>query len=167
MIDELLDLVDGNDRVIGQQKRSEIYRLGLTNFRVVNAFLVNQEDKLWIPRRSSEKSIFPLCLDISMGGHVLAGENYEEAFRRELREELDLGLDDIPWRLIGHLTPQKHGVSAFMKVYQIDNDRTPTYNEDDFVEFFWLTPQEVLKRIDSGDRAKDDLPKLIKWFMAR
>lgn len=157
--DELLDLVDEQDRVIGIWSRSEIYREGLKNFRVVNAFLINDAGQLWIPRRSAKKRIFPLCLDMSVGGHVISGETYEEAFRRELLEELRIDLDEVGWKDLGQLTPHEHGVSAFMHVYEIHSNHSPDYNRDDFVEFFWMTPQEVLKRIEDGDGAKDDLSK--------
>ncbi len=71
--DEILNIVDENDYVIGQKKRSEIYCQRLCNFRVVNAFVVNSLGQLWIPRRSAHKSIFPFCLDVSMGGQPLRG----------------------------------------------------------------------------------------------
>jgi isopentenyldiphosphate isomerase len=83
-MDELLDIVDQNDKVIGRKLRSEIYENKMSNFRVVNAFLINDNGQLWIPRRSANKRIFPSCLDTSMGGHVSSGETYEDAFKREL-----------------------------------------------------------------------------------
>ena len=90
-MDELLDLVDQQDKIIGQKLRSEIYDKKLTNFRVVNAFIQNDDGDLWIPRRSKDKRVFPLCLDASMGGHVAAGETYEEAFNRELKMQVENG----------------------------------------------------------------------------
>jgi len=162
--DELLDLVDEHDQVIGRRSRNEIYREGLNNFRVVNAFLINAAGQFWISRRSAHKRIFPLCLDMSVGGHVASGETYDEAFRRELLEELGLNFDEVDWRILGHLSPHEHGVSAFMQVYEISSNLAPEYNRDDFVEFFWLNPPEILERIQNGDCAKDDLPRLIKRF---
>lgn len=165
--DEYLDLVNENDEVIGRKKRSEIYREGSSNFRVVNAFIINSHGELWIPRRSAHKRIFPLCLDMSMGGHVKSGESYEQALHRELREELDLELEAVPWRLLGQLTPHENKVSAFMSVYEIFSDNTPDFNYDDFIEFCWLSPQDVLTKIQSGEASKDDLPKLISYFYLR
>lgn len=162
--DELLDIVDKDDNVFSRKKRSEIYREGLKCFRVINAFLVNSEKKIWIPRRSADKDIFPLCLDMSVGGHVKSGETYEEAFRRETAEELSLNTDDLNYSLSGYLSPYKDGVSAFMKVYEIQTDETPDDNPNDFTEFFWLTPREVLEKIENGEPAKGDLPKLIRIF---
>lgn len=165
--DEILDVVDENDNVIGQESRFELYRRNSYNFRVVNAFLRNGSGQIWIPRRRPDKVLFPLCLDMSMGGHVRSGESYEEAFKRETSEELNLDIDKVEWSLLGGLTPHDHGVSAFMRVYEIRTNQLPSYNTSDFVESFWLTPKEILDKICHGDRAKGDLPKLVKLFYAQ
>ncbi|MBI5530286.1 MAG: NUDIX hydrolase [Candidatus Doudnabacteria bacterium] len=162
--DEYLDLVDVDDNVIGKKKRSEIYAQNLSNFRVVNAFVVNSKGEIWIPRRASNKKIFPLCLDMSMGGHVKSGETYEQALKRETWEELNIDTDKIQLLLLGHLTPKENKVSAFMKVYQIKMEEAPNYNKDDFTEYFWLSPKALFEKIAQGDKAKEDLPKLTKYF---
>lgn len=163
-IDGDLDLVDEHDHVIGKKKRSDVYAEGLRNFRVVNAFVVNSKGQLWIPRRSAHKRVFPLCLDMSMGGHVESGERYEETFKRETAEELHIDTDTADVRLLGFLTPREHDVSAFMQVYEIRRDEAPEYNTDDFIEYFWLQPEAVLEKIAQGDKAKSDLPKLVRIF---
>jgi isopentenyldiphosphate isomerase len=164
MSDEMLDIVDLNDCVIGQKPRSEIYREKLSNFRVVNAFLVNDEGKLWVPRRSQSKRVFPLALDTSMGGHVEAGETYHEAFVRELMEELHIDASKTPYTRIGNLSPHEHGTSAFMHVYIIRTNSIPQYNTNDFVEYYWLSPGELFTRLENGDTSKDDLPRIVKLF---
>lgn len=162
--DEYLDIVNERDEVVGRKLRSEVYAEGRSDFRVVNVFLRNAEGRLWIPRRTATKRIFPLCLDMSMGGHVESGETYDEAFRRELSEELDMDAEAVAWSVLGNLNPAEHGVSAFMRVYLIETDDAPRYNPADFTEYFWLTPDEVCGRIESGDGAKSDLSKLVKIF---
>ncbi len=164
MNDEYLDLVDENDQVVGKELRSVIYSTNKSNYRVVNAFLVNSNGQLWIPRRGPNKRIFPLCLDMSMGGHVESGESYEEALKREVKEELNMDLNVIPYELLGHLTPTQNNVSAFMNVYEIKSDQVPDFNPDDFVEFYWLTPEDFMKKLAAGEKTKEDLPKLIKHF---
>lgn len=163
-MDEYLDLVDANDVVIGRKLRSEIYAEKLFNFRAVNAFLKNSKGQLWIPRRSPHKLLFPGCLDMSMGGHVESGESYHQAFVRELQEELNLNVDEIEWKLLSHLTPQKDHTSVFMEVYEIDTDITPDYHPDEFTEYEWISPQDLLAKIEAGELTKSDLPVLIRRF---
>ena len=162
--DEILGIVDINDQVIGQKNRSEVYAKKMSNFRVINALIVNSKGQLWIPRRTKHKRIFPLYLDVSVGGHVESGESYEVSFERELKEELNLEITQIKYSVLGHLTPHENNVSAFQVVYKIEADIAPDFNKDDFLEYFWLTPDELFKRIEDGDKAKDDLPKIVKLF---
>ncbi len=167
MLDELLDIIDEHGQVIGQKTRSEIYRQGLSNFRVVNAFLINDNGELWIPRRSKNKRLFPLCLDASMGGHVEAGETYHQAFMRELMEELRIDADSVPYEYIGALNPHQHNTSAFMQVYLLRTNTVPNYNRDDFTEYYWLKPQDLLDRLITGDTCKNDLPRIVKNLLMR
>ncbi len=164
--EEYLDVVDNNDVVVGRMLRTELHKQGLNNYRVINAFVVNSEGKLWVPRRTAHKTIYPLGLDISAAGHVSSGETYEQAFEREVMEELNLDVHTVPHRLLGVLSPYVHGVHAFEKIWEIKMDEVPNYNPDDFVEYFWLTPKELIARIDAGEYAKSDLPKLVKLFYA-
>lgn len=165
--DEMLDLVDENDQVIDKKRRSEVQAKNITNYRVVNAFVVNAKGEIWIPRRSAHKRIYPLCLDMSMGGHVESGESYEDAFKRETQEELNIDTDAAEVRFLGHLSPQKDDVSANMNVYEIRSDDTPNYNKNDFVEYFWLTPKALLEKLENGDKGKSDLSKLVKIFFGK
>jgi len=162
MSKELLDLVDENDDVIGSKLRSEVKNEGLTNIRVVNVFLINPKGQLWIPKRSPTKKAFPSCLDMSMGGYVSSGESYEEALKRELAEELNINVDKVMCRFLGYLTPEKDQVACFMKVYEIKTGEAPNYNPEDFTEYYWLRPKEVISKIECGEKAKHDLPVLVK-----
>ena len=92
------------------------------------------------------------------------GETYEDAFKREMQEELDIDVDKISCLFLGHLTPKKGGVSAYMKVYEVKMDQPPNYNKSDFVEYFWLTSKALFERIASGEKTKGDLPKLVTKF---
>lgn len=157
MNDEILDLVSPDDKIVGQEKRSVVYEKKLSYFRVINGFVCNSEKKLWIPRRHYQKRLFPLCLDASVGGHVGTGETYDDAFVRETQEELGINVMSYSYSKIARLTPHEHNTSAFMWVYLIQSDDVPPYNKNDFIEFEWLTPEEVLKKVSSGDKAKTDL----------
>lgn len=162
--DELIDIVDENDQVIGAKTRKEIYDSNIRNFRVVNGFLVNSKGKLWIPRRTADKAYAPLGLDMSVGGHVGSGESYDEAFVRETAEELNIDLTKTKFKEIGYHRPTEFGAHCFGKVYEIRSDTTPNYNQQDFIEAAWMDPIEVIERVKAGDAAKGDLTSLIRHF---
>jgi isopentenyl-diphosphate delta-isomerase len=164
--DELLDIVNNHDIVVRTELRSVIYQQKLQHIRAVNAFIINDQGQLWIPRRTAHKALFPLALDSSVGGHVQSGETYDQAFERELEEETGLILKDIECQVKAYLTPLEHGVSCFMTVYEIKSNQAPVYNPDDFCEYFWLTPTELIQKIESGEPAKSDLIKLVKILYA-
>jgi isopentenyldiphosphate isomerase len=160
--EEVLDLVDDNDQVIGRLSRREIYAQGLRNSRVVHAFIKNSEGKLWIPRRVATKKLYPAALDFSVAGHVESGETYEEALFKESREEVNIDLNIIPYVEIAYLYPTKHKVGLFQKVYEIKLDTPPNYNPDDFSGYEWLSPEEVVSRAEAGEDMKSDIPRVIK-----
>ena len=141
--DELLDIVDQNDQVVGQKYRTEIYAQNSSNFRVINAFLINSQKQVWIPRRSPHKKLFPLCLDASVGGHVASGESYDRALERESQEELNIEISQVPHKLLAKLTPHQHGVSAYMNVYVIVTEQEPAYNTNDFISATWFAISDL------------------------
>ncbi len=158
---ELLDIVSPEDIVIGQKERAEIYAQNLSCFRVINAFIYDNK-KLWIPIRHPQKKLFPLCLDASVGGHVAAGESYDQAFFRETYEETGINTSEVSWEKIAYLTPHQHKTSSFMWIYIIYYKNTPVYNKNDFISSSWLTPKELNDKILSGEPAKNDLPIILK-----
>ena len=166
MSEELLSLVDENDKIIGTHLRNSESYLKKKNFRVINAFIQNSKGELWIPRRTAHKKLFPLALDVSIGGHVTHGDTYEETLIKEASEEVNLDLNKIPYELLGYLNPHKYNLSAFMKVYLIKSDEVPNFNTDDFVEYYWMKPEALIEKINSGEKAKGDLPTLVKIFFS-
>ncbi|CAM3483284.1 NUDIX domain-containing protein [Deinococcus saxicola] len=159
--EEWLDLVDEHDQVVGLTTREDAWK-HQRPVRVINAFFVNSRGELWIPRRTAAKRMFPGCLDMSVGGHVERGENDLSAFKRETREELNLDVDTLDWREITALSPFHTGLSAFMHVYEIRTDAAPDFNPADFSEAWWLTPAELLVRINAGEPARGDLAELVR-----
>ncbi len=160
--EEILDLVNEQDEVIGSDTRKEIYAQGLRNFRVVHAFIRNDEGKFWIPRRVSTKKLYPNGLDYSIAGHVESGETYKEALMKEAREEVNLDLTKVPYKEIARFNPFTHNVHCFQRVYEVSANDVPTYNPEDFSGFEWLTPEEIIKKYEAGDTGKDDLPEVLR-----
>lgn len=89
MSDELLDIVDDEDLVTGQETRAIAHQRGLQH-RGIYIFLVTAEGKLLVQQRSKHRGTSPLALDCSVSEHVKAGEGYLDAAARELTEELGI-----------------------------------------------------------------------------
>jgi isopentenyldiphosphate isomerase len=85
--DELVDVVDENDRVLSRATRREVRQRNLRH-RAVYILVFNQNGQLFVHRRTFTKDIFPGYWDVAVGGVVGAGEDYDTAAVRELREEL-------------------------------------------------------------------------------
>ena len=86
---ELLDVVDENDTVIGVKTRGEIHARGLMH-RAVHILLFNSKHELFLQKRSMSKDEQPGKWDSSAAGHVDSGEAYVDCARREIAEELGI-----------------------------------------------------------------------------
>ncbi len=91
--DELLDIVDEDDRVTGQAPRGRVYRERLRH-RCVFVLARDPDGRIFVHRRTAEKLVFPSLHDMFVGGVVGAGEEYDEAALREAEEEL--GVHGLP-----------------------------------------------------------------------
>ncbi len=92
MSDELLDIVNDEDIVTGQERRSTVHELGLQH-RGVHVFLFTQDGKMLVQKRSADRAASPSMLDCSVSEHVKAGESYLDAAIRGMQEEM--GVDGI------------------------------------------------------------------------
>ena len=93
---ELLDQVDARDQVIGQILRSRAHREGLWH-RAVHVVVWNRSGRILLQKRAADKASFPGFWDTSVGGHVGAGERYDQTALRECSEELgiQIALEDL------------------------------------------------------------------------
>ncbi|WP_329122475.1 NUDIX hydrolase [Streptomyces sp. NBC_01353] len=91
--EEILDVVDENDEVVGQAPRAEVYARGLIH-RCAFIHVRDAEDRIFVHRRTASKLVYPSLYDMFVGGVVGAGESYDEAALREAEEEL--GVTGLP-----------------------------------------------------------------------
>lgn len=98
MSEEIFDVVNERDEVIGQRRRSEVHRLGLQH-RAVHVLIFNSRGEVFLQKRSMKKDTFPGAWDSSASGHLDTGEDYDACAVREVREELGLVLETTPERL--------------------------------------------------------------------
>jgi isopentenyl-diphosphate Delta-isomerase len=121
MTEEIFDVVDEYDRVIGQAPRSVVHAEKRLH-RAVHVFVFNSRGELLLQKRSATKDEYPLCYTSSASGHLSAGEDYETAAPRELQEELGLSgrLEWLAKFPAGPETSHEHTV-----LYRTVTDITP------------------------------------------
>ena len=88
--DEVFDLVDLDDHVIGQIRRGDAHRNPALIHRSVQILVFADDERVLLQRRSSTKDLFPGYYCASASGHVARGEGYGATARRELAEELGI-----------------------------------------------------------------------------
>ena len=98
MKEEIFDVVNEQDEVIGRQSRREVHRLGLMH-RAVHVLVFNAAGQVFLQKRSMTKDRQPGLWDSSASGHVDSGEDYDACAVRELGEEIGLRLLAAPKRL--------------------------------------------------------------------
>lgn len=89
---ELLDIVDEQDNIIGQDTKENKFKNDLIS-RNVAIFIVDDNKNVLIVKRSPNKKSFPNRFDVAACGNVKLGENFLEAAQREVKEELSINCD--------------------------------------------------------------------------
>jgi 16S rRNA (adenine1518-N6/adenine1519-N6)-dimethyltransferase len=115
---EQFAVVDRNDRPLGAATRSEVHGNNLLH-RAVHILIFNGSGEVFLQFRSRWKDRHPLRWDSSAAGHVDAGETYDNAAQREIREEL--GIDISPERIAKLPASERTGFE-FIWVYRATYD---------------------------------------------
>jgi isopentenyl-diphosphate delta-isomerase len=136
---EILEVVDTADNVIGLATRAEIHQRGLIH-RAVHIFLFNSAGEIYVQRRSASKDRFPERLDSSTAGHVDPGESYEQCARRELGEELgiDADIEEVLREPASEITDNEHVV-----LYHAWSDLDPSPEPEEIQWGGFLAPDAL------------------------
>lgn len=165
--DEVLDVVNQNDQVTGTIRRSDLNQLKNGYVRAAELLIQNDKGELWIPRRTIQKRIAPGGLDFSGAGHVASGDDYQETLYREVKEELNLDIDKSKLKFLKKFTPQPHLPPYFRAVYMYYDNSTPNYNREDFSEYLWIKPRDLLAKLRAGESAKQSLTETIEYIVSQ
>ena len=143
MSEEIFDVVNEGDEVIGQQSRGEVHRLGLMH-RAVHVLVFNAAGQVFLQKRSLKKDRQPGVWDSSASGHLSSGEDYDACAVRELREEIGLQLGEAPRRLFKLAacaeTDQEH-----VWVYRCEAEGRFRLDPDEVERGGWYAPDTVTR----------------------
>jgi isopentenyl-diphosphate delta-isomerase type 1 len=161
MTEEFFDVVNERDEPVGRASRREVHARGLRH-RAVHILVFDHDGRVFLQKRSMRKDVAPGRWDSSCSGHVDAGEDYDFAAARELREEL--GLDGaVPIRWFRVEACRETG-EEFVWVYRLRSDGPFVLNADEIERGEWLAPAEVKRRIT---RSPEDYAPAFRLIWAR
>ncbi|AWI08338.1 NUDIX hydrolase [Ereboglobus luteus] len=120
--DEIFDVVNEHDEVVGRAMRREVHARGLMH-RATHVIIGDAQGRVFLQKRSMAKDIAPGRWDSACSGHVDSGETYEAAAVRELREET--GMDAFalgganPFETLFTLDPCEANGWEFLRVFRL------------------------------------------------
>ncbi|SFS69144.1 NUDIX hydrolase [Lutibacter maritimus] len=116
-MDEYIDILNDNGEISGKTcLKSEAHKKGLFH-QSVHIWIVDYEKNVLIQKRAASKDVFPNLWDVSVAGHISAGEQPEISAIREIEEEIGLSVSKDELQYIG--TSKK---KIIHKIDLIDNE---------------------------------------------
>ncbi|MCC3772009.1 NUDIX hydrolase [Streptomyces sp. UNOC14_S4] len=159
--DEVLDIVDEQDRVVAQAPRGEAYARGLRH-RCTFIRVRDAEGRVFVHRRTAQKLVFPSHYDMFVGGVVGAGESYDAAALREAEEELGVTGLPVPTPLFRFLYegPERPGEPRqtwWSAVYEVRWDGPVSPQESEVAWWTFLPERELAARLGEWPWVPDGL----------
>lgn len=143
MTEEIFDIVNERDEVIGRAPRAEVHARGLLH-RAAHMLVFNSRGEVFLQKRSLRKDRQPGVWDSSASGHLDSGEGYDACAVRELREEIGLVAAKTPERLFkiaaGAETDQE-----FVWVYRCQSEGPFELSPEEIECGGWFTPVQVTR----------------------
>jgi isopentenyl-diphosphate delta-isomerase len=140
--DELFDLVDLEDRVIGKVRRGDAHRNPALVHRSVQVLVFSGDGRLLLQRRSRRKDLFPGYYCASASGHVAAGEDYATTAERELEEELGIV---APLSFIGKVVVRTEPETEITALYVARSDGPYSFHPTE-ADGGMLLPLDAVRR---------------------
>lgn len=98
--DEILIVVDEDNKEIGREKRSVVHAKGLWH-RTADIWIVNDKGELLCGRRSLKKDKDPGKWEPRFGGHMNVGESFIGGALVEVKEEIGLSVNKKKLKSLG------------------------------------------------------------------
>jgi isopentenyldiphosphate isomerase len=155
--EEIFDVVNDLDEVIGRERRSIVHRDGLKH-RAVHVLMFNSRGEVFLQKRSMSKDTHPGVWDSSASGHLDSGEDYDACAIREVREELGFTLNCAPRRLFKIEACQETG-QEFVWVYKCESEGPFILHPEEIETGGWFAPEKVTQWM--REKPQDFAPALL------
>jgi len=146
---EYFYVVDEEDNVVGKATREECHSESGLIHRSVYIFVLNDKNEIFIQTRSMSKDLYPGYCTGSATGHVDYGEDYDEAARRELKEELGI---DAPLQRLGKVKSFSEDEREISVLYMCRYNGPFKFNRKEIVEGVFLSIEDIKRSLETGER---------------
>ncbi|UAB76779.1 NUDIX domain-containing protein [Mesoflavibacter sp. SCSIO 43206] len=100
-MEEYIDIITKSGKPTGKSAtKTEIHTKGWYH-NTVHIWLYTSKGEILLQQRAASKAICPLLWDVSVAGHVDAGETIKQAAIREIQEEISLNIKQENLHQIG------------------------------------------------------------------
>ena len=141
MSEEIFDVVNEDDVVVGQATRAEVHRRGLLH-RAIHVLVFNPKGEVFLQKRSMRKDRHGGLWDSSASGYVDTGEEYDHCAVREMREEIGL-VPAVPQQRLFKLSASPETDLEHVWVYRCEGDEPLKLNVDELETGGWFPPNKV------------------------
>lgn len=163
--DEIFDVVDENDKVVGEATRGQVHRNRDLIHRVVHIWILNSKSEILLQQRSLTKDKAPGQWDISCGGHIKKGDNPEISGERELEEELGVKAD---CKFITKFLERWTDQSEMVNLYYAIHDGPFKFPKEEVEQVKFFTKGKALEFIQNDSKAsyfsKKEIPMVFEFL---
>ncbi|HZX04602.1 phosphotransferase [Kribbella sp.] len=151
-MDELVALLDDNNRVVGSAPRSVMRRDNLRH-SATGVVVRNSAGDIYVHRRTPTKDVYPSRYDFAAGGVVAAGEEPFHAVVRELEEELGIAGVELTRLPEGDYADENTRYHAYLYTCMWDG---PVRHQPEEVAWgAWMSPAELVAKFDEWEFMPD------------
>ncbi len=158
--DELVDVVDADDRVLRQASRAEVRRDALRH-RAVYIVLVHPDGRVYVHRRTATKDVYPSHYDVMVGGVVGAGESYAAAAAREVEEEVGIRASEL--RRVTEFRFAGDGNLVNGEIFECRSSGPFVLQPEEIVSGEWHTVEQVAEIVESRPFCPDSAQAFALW----
>lgn len=166
MSEDIFDIVDAQDCVVGSAPRSYVHANKLMHRASHVLMFKNCEgtDMILLQKRSATKDKYPLAYTTSCSGHVDSGEDYDTAVIREMFEETGLSITLSDLKKIGKVAPCSETENEFTFVYemQCSGDEKFSPPADEVASLDWVSVADFEKMI--RENQQDFTPSFLRIY---
>ena len=147
-MEELFDIVDREDHIIGKATRQQVHGNPDLIHRVIHILIFNSVGDWYLQKRHWSKDTQPGKWDTAVGGHVDAGETYDAAAQREMEEEL--GIVELKPDFLYKFFHSNEFESEMVSTYSCIWDGEFLLNPDEILTGRFWNLAEIQKRKHEG-----------------